>query len=191
MSAPKILVLAAFTRADSLNRRLAQLATVELRVRGAAATYLDLTDYPLPVYNGDIEASEGVPTEAQALHEQLSTHAGVFIASPEYNAAIPPLLVNVLNWVSRVNDRGGQAAAFAQPVYALGAASPGAFGGYRGLTALRQMLELGLSARVLPTMATVPAAHEAFDISGSLRQPRSADLLAKVVAQLIIAASEG
>jgi chromate reductase, NAD(P)H dehydrogenase (quinone) len=190
MIAPKILVLAASTRAESLNRRLAQLASVELRTRGAAVTFLDLTEYPLPVYNGDIEASEGIPEEAHELHKQLSGHAGVFIASPEYNATIPPLLVNALDWVSRVSDRGGQATAFAQPVYALGAASPGALGGYRGLTALRQMLELGLSARVLPTMATVSAAHEAFDSSGSLRQPASVDRLTKVMTQLITAVSE-
>ena len=88
--------MAGSTRADSLNRRLANLAARELEAKGATVTQLDLAEYPLPVYNQDIETDEGIPTEALALHEQMSSHDGIFIASPEYNSAIPPLLVNVL-----------------------------------------------------------------------------------------------
>ena len=80
----------------------------------AEVTQLDLSDYPLPIYSGDLEAAGGVAAEAEALHEQLRCHDGVFITSPEYNSAIPPLLVNALDWVSRVSSNGGTAAAFGQ-----------------------------------------------------------------------------
>jgi len=191
VSAPKILVFAGSLRTGSLNRRLAGLAAAHLEAQGAAVTRLDLADHPLPLYDANLEGAEGVPAGGQVLHELFRTHHGVFIASPEYNANIPPLLVNVLAWVSRVSDHGGMAAAFGRPVFALGSASPGAFGGYRGLMVLRQMLTLQLMARVLPPMASVAAAHEAFDEAGGLRNPRSNQMLTRVVAQLVEAAGQG
>jgi chromate reductase len=186
-----ILVVSASVRHGSLNRRLAALAERRLQVLGALVTQLDLAEYPLPIYNGDFEVADGIPAQAIALQEQFRRHDGVFIASPEYNSAISPLLVNVLNWVSRVTTNGGPAAAFGNQVFGLGAASPGGFGGYRGLTALRQMLELGLSARVLPTMITVPMAHEAFDAAGELVNGRSVELLDRVVLELVAASRRG
>ena len=149
-----ILVISGSARTGSHNGRLAALAAARLQAQGASVSRLDIAALALPLYHGDIEAGEGAPLGALALHEALRSHDGVFIASPEYNGSMPPLLVNALAWTSRVRDHGGQAAAFGKPVYALGAASPGALGGYRGSMALRQLLELGLFARVLPAVVT-------------------------------------
>lgn len=185
MPKPKLLVFSASTRQGSLNGRLADLAERRLSEYGAAVTRLDLGQHPLPIYDGDLEATQGVPVNAVMLHEALRSHDGVFIASPEYNSGPPPLLVNTFDWVSRVTSNGGIAAAFGQPKFALGAASPGALGGYRCLSQLRQWLELGFGAQVLPAMISVPAAHEAFDANGNLRSPRAAEMLDRLAERLV------
>ncbi|HEU4409338.1 MAG TPA: NAD(P)H-dependent oxidoreductase [Polyangiaceae bacterium] len=187
----RILVFSGSARQGSLNQRLADLAARALGEAGGEVTRLSLRDYPLPIYDGDEEEAGGGPPEnARRLHEIFRSHGGVFIASPEYNAGVTPLLKNTLDWVSRVRDHGGQAAAFGRPVFALGAASPGGFGGYRGLMVLRQTLTLGLSATVLPAMASVSAAHEAFDAAGDLKSERSAKSLRALAAQLVAEAGK-
>ena len=185
MASPRILTFAGSLRTGSYNRRLADLTSQRLQAAGAEVTPLDLRDYPLPIYDADLEEREGVPQLATVLHERFRGHKGVFIASPEYNANLSPLLVNVIAWVSRVRDHGGIAAAFGTPVFAIGSASTGALGGYRGLMALRQSLELQLQARVLPEMVSVPSAQEAFDEAGGLRIPRSAQALDRLVTKLV------
>ena len=188
MSNPKILVFAASTRTGSYNAQLAEVVSRRLEAAGAEVTRLNLADYPLPIYEGDLEAELGIPENAQRLHELLRTHDGVFLASPEYNAFVSPLLVNVLTWVSRVADHGGIPAAFGRPVFASGSASPGGFGGYRGLMALRQPLELQFQARVLPGMVSVGAAHQAFDENGELASVGTSKLVDGLVASLLAAA---
>jgi NAD(P)H-dependent FMN reductase len=186
----KILVFAASLRTGSFNAKLADLVERSLEQQGLEVTRLDLADYVLPIYNGDIEAKDGIPSAAQALHEQFRSHDGIFIASPEYNANVSPLLANVLGWVSRVTDNGGQMAAFVEPVFALGGASPSGFGGYRGLMALRNMLELQLQARVLPGMVAVGMAHEAFDENGELKEEALKLKVQTVVSKLAAAVSQ-
>ncbi|HEU4536922.1 MAG TPA: NAD(P)H-dependent oxidoreductase, partial [Polyangiaceae bacterium] len=173
----RVLVFSGSVRQGSFNQKLATLAARALREAGADVTELRLREHPLPLYDGDEEVASGPPEQAKKLHELFRTHQGIFIASPEYNAGLSPLLKNTIDWVSRVADHGGQGAAFGRPVFALGAASPGALGGYRGLMSLRQSLELQLQARVLPAMVTVGAAHEAFDEAGGLKNERSAKAL--------------
>jgi chromate reductase len=187
MSEPHVLVFSASLRPGSFNTRLAGSAAKSLALQGAAVTLLDLDNYSLPIYDARLEA-EGMPQAAIALHAEFRSHNGIFIATPEYNSAPPPLLINAFDWISRVTTDGGVAAAFGRQAFALGAASPGSFGGYRSLSALRQMLELGLSARVLPEMVSVPAAHEAFDDAGELKNDRIAGMLKAVTAKLIQAA---
>lgn len=125
MTTPRILVFAASTRIGSFNQGLASHMALKLRATGAEVTLLDLSQFPLPIFNEDIE-SEGLPSQALELHTLLREHDGVFIASPEYNANATPLLINMLAWVSRVREHGGIAAAFGHSVFALGSASPGA-----------------------------------------------------------------
>src|SRR5712691_2301279 len=121
---PKILVFAGSIRAQSHNARLAALATKELVLAGADVTRISLVDYPLPLYDGDHEAQSGPPDNAVKLKQLMAMHRGVFIASPEYNASITPLLKNTLDWISRVRERGeAPLAVYKNRVFALGGAS--------------------------------------------------------------------
>src|SRR5215212_11900151 len=106
MPVPKILVFAGSIRSGSYNARLAALAAKELALTGAEVTRISLEDYPLPIYDGDDEAKSGVPANARSLKAMMAAHQGVFIASPEYNASVTPLLKNTIDWISRVRERG-------------------------------------------------------------------------------------
>ena len=186
MATVKILVFAGSIRTGSFNGRLAALAAKELAQVEAEVTHLSLADYPMPVYDGDLEARSGQPENALKLKRAFMAHAGIFIASPEYNASITPLLKNTLDWVSRVRESGeAPLAAYHNRVFALGAASNGALGGMRSLITLRQTLELGCNALVLPDQITVSGAANAFDEAGNLRDERSAKFLKSVVRRLV------
>jgi NAD(P)H-dependent FMN reductase len=185
MPVPKILVFAGSFRSGSHNARLAALAAKELALAGADVTHISLQDYPLPIYNGDDEADTGVPAIARNLKRILAEHQGVFIASPEYNASIAPLLKNTIDWISRVRERGEPPlAVFKDRAFALGGASDGVFGALRSLMALRQVLELGCGALVLPEQITVFRASEAFDEMDNLKEERAAASLKRVVQRL-------
>src|SRR5687767_7149579 len=105
MSLPKILVFAGSIRSASHNARLAALAAKELALIGADVSRISLEDFPLPLYDGNLEARSGPPDNALKLKRMMGTHQGVFIASPEYNASITPLLKNTIDWISRVRER--------------------------------------------------------------------------------------
>lgn len=189
MRIPKILVFAGSIRTGSFNARLAALAAKELALLDAEVTHLSLVDYPMPIYDGDLEAKSGAPENAVKLKHQMMLHQGVFITSPEYNASITPLLKNALDWVSRVREAGEPPlAAYRNRAFALSAASNGTLGGYRSLIALRQVLELGCGACVQPEQIAVREAATGFDESGNLRDERAAALLRTVLSRLIEAA---
>lgn len=191
MSVPKILVFAGSIRAGSFNARLAALAAKELALLGAEVTRISLEDYSLPIYDGDDEAKSGLPANAKSLKAMMAAHQGVFIASPEYNASVTPLLKNTIDWISRVRERGEPPlAVFKQRVFALGGASDSPYGALRSLMALRQILELGCGALVLPEQITVFHASEAFDEMDSLKDERAAATLKRVALRLIEAARE-
>jgi chromate reductase, NAD(P)H dehydrogenase (quinone) len=186
MSNPRILVFAGSIRTGSFNASLAALAAKELALAGADVTHISLQDFPMPIYDGDLEAASGAPDNAIKLKRMMMTHAGVFIASPEYNASVTPLLKNTLDWISRVRDgRETPLAAYKNRIFALGSASNGMFGGMRSLLALRQVLEIGAGALVLPEQISVSRAADAYDEMGHLKDERTADLLRVVVRRLI------
>lgn len=191
MRSPKILTFAGSIRTGSFNARLAALVAKELALANVEATLISLVDYPMPIYDGDLEARSGPPENGVKLKRMISTHQGVFIASPEYNASLTPLLKNALDWVSRVRD-GGEAplAAYRNRVFAIGAASNGSLGGYRSLMALRQILELGCGALVLPEQIAVREAASGFDDTGALRDERAAHALRTMVNRLVEAARQ-
>jgi NAD(P)H-dependent FMN reductase len=181
-----ILAFTGSVRTGSINAKLTALVVERLRAAGAAVTHLSLRDHPLPIYNGDDEAAGGVPESAIALRRQIDTHAGIFIACPEYNSGYTPLLKNSLDWASRVkNERGALTPVFGGKVVALGAVSGGARGGYRGLTQFRSMIELGMGALVLPEMVLVPNAAKGFAPDGSLADLVSAGMLEALVDRLV------
>ncbi len=186
MSNPRILVFAGSIRTGSFNARLAALAAKEFALAGADVTRISLQDFPMPIYDGDLEAASGAPANAVKLKQMMMAHQGVFIASPEYNASITPLLKNTLDWISRVREgKETPLAAYRDRVFALGAASNGVYGGMRSLLALRQVLEIGCGALVIPEQIAVSRAAEAYDDMDNLKDERTADLLRSVVRRLI------
>lgn len=183
---PWILVFSGSHRSGSLNAALAAAMVKELALLDAEVTYVSLADYPLPIYDGDLEAEKGVPQNAEKLARLIGAHDGVFVASPEMNAGVSPLLKNALDWVSRLGPPyAPRGKVFARRPFAIGAASPGMAGGQRGLIALRQVLELGLGAYVLAEQVLIERATNAFDDKGALRDPRHEGLVRLVAARLV------
>jgi len=181
----RLLFVAGATRTASLNKRLARLGAEIANANGIHSAFADLGDYPMPLYDGDLEAAEGPPENARKLKALFEVHHGIFIVSPEYNASIPPLLKNAIDWVSRVRDAGEPPlAVFKTRVFALGSASPGAFGGIRGLTVLRQTLEIGTGALVLPDQFSVPRANTAFADNGHLADKNAMELFKTTIEKL-------
>ena len=186
MPVPKILVFAGSIRTGSHNARLAALAAKELALTGADVTCISLQDYPLPIYNGDDEAGSGAPANARNLKAMMMQHRGIFIASPEYNASVTPLLKNSLDWVSRVREANEPPlAAYKNRVFAIGGASPGNFAAMRSLMTLRQVLELGCGALVIPDQIAIRDAAHAFDDKDNLRDEGTMRLLKNVAKRLV------
>lgn len=191
MSLPKVLVVSGSIRTGSHNSRLAALAGKELLLAGGDVTRISLADFPMPLYDGDLEAKSGPPENAVKLKRMIMTQQGVFIASPEYNASVTPLLKNAIDWVSRVRERGEEPlAAYRNRVFAIGGASDGALGAMRSLMALRQVLELGCGALVIPDQIAVMRASDAFDEMDNLKDERAARLLKRVAQRLTDMARE-
>ena len=186
MAVPKILVIPGSLRAKSYNVRLAALATKELMLADADVTRISLLDYPLPIYDADTAETAGPPPNAVKLKQLMSVHQGVFIASPEYNASITPLIKNTIDWISAVRERGeAPLAAYQNRVFALGGASPGRSGATHSLLALRQVLAVGCRALVIAEQVTVPNAEQAFDEMNELKDARAAGQLKLVIRKLV------
>jgi chromate reductase len=185
----KILFFAGSQRAGSYNKQLSRLAHHIAEANGITATFLDLADYPLPLYDGDTEATEGPPENSRKLLAVFKEHQGILISSPEYNSSITPLLKNTLDWMSRGKfDDAPAIQVFKSRVFALSSASPGGMGGLRSLTTVRQVLELGLGALVLPDQFAVPRAADAFDEHGHLKNKDSQEQLKSLIQKLARAA---
>jgi chromate reductase len=182
----KILVFSGSIRGGSYNSKLAALMVKELVTIDAEVTHISLADYPLPLYSADDEQASGPPENARRLKRHFTSHRGIFIANPEYNASVTPLMKNTLDWVSRVREPGEPPlAAYRKNVFALGGASPGPYGTMRSVLALRQILEIGCGALVIPDYITVREAATAFDDKDHLRDDRSARQL-KTIAQRLV-----
>ncbi len=184
MRDPRILIFSGSTRAGSLNGKLAAATARELGLAGAQVTRISLADYPLPLYDGDLEAQSGVPDNAHKLYRLVSEHQGVFITCPEYNGGYTPLLKNTIDWISRVKVEG-EGSVFKGRIFALGAASPGGFGGLRGLLGIRPVLEVALGAMVLPDQVVLPRAGQAFNDKGDLEDPALAKRLTAVAKRIV------
>jgi NAD(P)H-dependent FMN reductase len=185
----RLLFFAGSTRRGSYNKRLARLAQRIASANGVEGVSVDLTDYPMPLYNGDLEAEQGPPLKAQEFKALLTEYQGVFIASPEYNSSVTPLLKNTLDWVTRVRAKGETGLeVYRSRVFAISGASPGGYGAMRSLLTLRQILEVGIGAPVIPQQLALPRAADAFEEDGSLKDKAQQGLLKAVVEALAIAA---
>lgn len=185
---PKILAFAGSTRTDSYNKKLVKVALQGAEAAGAEVTYIDLRDFTMPLYDGDLEEQEGIPPNAQKLKGLLLSHQGMLIASPEYNSSISAVLKNAIDWASRPVEGEAPLAGFTGKVCSLMSASPGALGGLRGLVTVRSLLG-NIGVIVLPDQVALPKAHEAFHESGRLKDEKkhaAIENLGAQVAQMLI-----
>ena len=166
--AVKILAFAGSSRKDSFNKKLVRIAAAGAREAGAEVTEIDLRDFPMPLYDGDLEAAEGHPANARKLKDLFVAHHGLLIASPEYNSGISALLKNSIDWVSRPVPGEPSLVAFTGKIAALMATSTGALGGLRGLVQVRMILS-NIGVIVLPDQVSIPKAAEAFDDPGAIK----------------------
>ena len=183
----KILAFAGSTRAESFNKRLIKTAVAGARSAGAEVTLIDLRDYPLPLFDGDLEAGEGLPPNGRRLKDLFLAHQGLLISAPEYNSSITGVLKNTIDWVSRPVPGEAPLACFDGKVACLMSASPGALGGLRGLVHVRAILQ-NIKVLVLPDQIAVSKADEAFNPDGSLKDPKrqaAVEALGTKLAQVI------
>ena len=167
MPAPKVLAFAGSLRKDSFNKKLARVAADAVRAAGGEVTLIDLKDFPMPLYDGDIEATEGIPPNAKKFKELMLAHPALLISSPEYNTSITGVLKNTIDWASRAEKGEPPLACFDRKVAALLSASPGALGGIRSLLTIRSILS-NIRVLVIPEQQALPKAHEAFGPDGKL-----------------------
>jgi len=185
MSALKILVIPGSLRTGSLNARLAAAIAHELAQSGADVSRIALSDFPLPIYDGDLQAQSGVPKHAVNLKRMIGTHHGVLIVTPEYNSSVPALVKNTIDWVSRVQDpHETRGQVFRERVFAIAAASGGRLGGTRALAALRLILT-ACHATVVPNQLALSFADHAYDEMDHLKHPADIEALQALVRQLI------
>src|SRR5216683_2018066 len=185
MPALKILVIPGSLRTGSHNARLAAAAAYQFAQAGADVTRISLGDFPLPIYDGDLQTKSGVPKNAINLKRMIGAHHGVLIVTPEYNSSVPPLVKNTIDWVTRVqdpNETRGQV--FRERAFAIAAASESRLGGARSLAALRLILS-ACHATVIPNQLALSFASEAYDDMDRLKHPADIEALNALVRQLI------
>lgn len=168
---PKILAFAGSARRDSFNKKLVKIAAAAAQSAGAEVTIIDLADFPMPIFDEDLEAREGMPPHAKRFKELLKNHHGLLISNPEYNSSITALLKNSIDWASRPEPGEPGLVAFSGKVAGLMSASPGALGGLRGLVTLRMILA-NIQVLLLPDQVAITQAHEAFNADGSLKDAK-------------------
>lgn len=184
MSKPKVLALAGSTRSASFNRQLVSLAAAMAIDDGADVTLIDLCEFVMPLYDGDLEEKDGIPKNANRLYDFFRSHDALLLSSPEYNGSISGVLKNAIDWVSRPREGDAPLAAFTGKVAGVMSASPGGLGGLRGLVHVRAILG-NLGMIVLPEQVAVGKAHEAFNDAGSLKDERTSGMLEAMVASVV------
>ena len=184
MEAPRILAFAGSLRRESFNKKLIAIAATGAERAGAVVTLIDLRDFPLPLYDGDLQEAEGMPANVLALADLFRSNEGLLLACPEYNSSMTGVFKNAIDWVSRVSIPE----TIGNRVVGLLSASPGALGGMRGLVHVRQMLG-NMNALVLPGQVCISKADEAFGADGLLkdaRQQANAEKMGAAVAAAVV-----
>jgi NAD(P)H-dependent FMN reductase len=186
--APKILAFSGSLRKDSYNKKMLKIAIRGAEKEGAQVTYVDLKDYPLPIYDQEIEDGEGLPYNALKLKALMQGHDGFLIASPEYNSSMSAAFKNAIDWTSRNASKDEKyLSCFIDKVVVLMSASVGDLGGLRGLVHVRSMFS-NIFSLVLPRQKCISKADQAFDQSGDLlsaKDQKDVENLGKYLAQFL------
>lgn len=188
MAKPKILAFAGSTRIDSFNKKLVKVATIGAMENGADVTVIDLRDFAMPLYDGDLEQKEEIPSNARKLKDLMLSHQGFLISSPEYNSSISGVLKNTIDWASRPSEGEEPLACFKGKVAGIMSASPGGLGGLRGLVHVRAILE-NISVLVIPEQIAIAKANEVFNSDGTLKDKKQEEQVKRIgagVANLLI-----
>jgi NAD(P)H-dependent FMN reductase len=185
MSALKILVIPGSLRTGSHNVKLAAAAAYEFARLGADVTRISLSDFPLPIYDGDLQAKSGVPRNAVDLKRMIGAHHGVLIVTPEYNSSVPPLVKNTIDWITRVQDqKETRGQVFREKPFGIAAASESRLGGSRALAALRLILT-ACQATVIPSQLALSFAGQAYNDMDRLKNSADVEAMNALVKQLI------
>src|SRR5258707_2987924 len=183
MPALKILVIPGSLRTGSHNARLAAAAAYQFAQAGADVSRISLGDFPLPIYDGDLQTKSGVPKNAINLKHMMSAHHGVLIVTPAYNSSVPALVKNTIDWVTRVQDaHETRGRVFRERPFAIAAASESRLGGTRSLAALRLILT-ACHATVIPNQLALSFAADAYDDMYRLKHPCDIEALNALVRQ--------
>lgn len=180
----KVLAFAGSLRTESFNKKLVRLAAEAIRTAKGEVTLIDLRDYPLPIFDQDLEAEKGLPENGRKLKDLFLAHQGLLIASPEYNSSITAVLKNTIDWVSRPVPNQPALAGFNDKVAAIISASPGQLGGLRGLVHLRAILS-NINVLVLPNQLAIPKAGDAFNADGTLKDAKQQETIARIGQKLV------
>lgn len=183
-SKPKILAFGGSLRRDSLNQKLAVVAAESARAAGADVTVVTLREFEIPPYDGDLEAASGLPAGVKRFKQALKDHDAFLVACPEYNGSITGVLKNALDWASRAEPGEPALACFTGKVAGLVAASPGPFGGIRGLPVARALF-VQLQMLVVPDQLALAKAGEAFGPDGRLLDAKHQASVDKVAARVV------
>jgi chromate reductase, NAD(P)H dehydrogenase (quinone) len=185
MAGPKILIIPGSLRTGSHNVKLAAAAAYEFAQAGIEVTRISLADFPLPIYDADLQAKSGIPKHAINLKRMMGSHHGILLVTPEYNASVPALLKNAIDWVTRVQDpHESRGQVFRERAFAMASASQSRLGGTRALAALRLILA-ACHATVIPSQLALSFADQAYDDMDKLRHPADIEALNALVRQLI------
>lgn len=187
MFIPKILVFAGSARRDAYSGKLAVAVVPLIEAAGGDVTHISLADFDMPIYNGDLEAAQGLPANVRKLQVLIAEHDALLIATPEYNGSMTPLMLNAIDWCSRPdknNPATSGGAIFADKPAAIVSSSPGALGGLRSLFHLRDLLGY-LGMIVIPQQLAVGKANEAFAAAGSLVDNKQEATLSGVAQALV------
>ena len=187
--AVRILAFAGSTRVASHNKRLLRVAAAAAAAAGGSVTSVDLRDYAMPLYDGDLEAADGLPQAAQRLCALMRTYDGYLIASPEYNGGMTGVLKNTIDWTSRPVAGEPPLICYAEKVVGLISASPGALGGLRGLVQVRAILT-AIRVVVIPEQVALPHAAKAFNDDGTLIDGARQTAIEAMAARLVAVAAK-
>ena len=181
---PKVLAFSGSTREGSFNKRLVKNALAAAQAHGADIRFVDLRDYPMPLFDEDLETKNGLPESVKEFRSLLKEYDGWLIASPEYNGSYSGVLKNAIDWATRTVSGEEPLACFNDKVVVLFSASPGRLGGIRGLTVLRTLLS-GIGVIVLPQQVAVPFAHKAFSEVGQFLDGAQQNTVDQAAAKLV------